>query len=481
LAYLGHQVRGFDVDKERAALLRKGVLPIYEPGLQELFSLAKKNLTFGPDPALAMRDADVIFITVGTPSLPGGRPDLQYIDSAAETVGKHLSQHSAVIVNKSTIPIGTNRRVEEIVRKAYRKSKPEAEVRFAVAYNPEFLRQGSAIHDTLYPDRIVLGSDSAQALKKLKALYGSIIDQTFEAPEFLPCTEGLHGIPLVTTDLASAELIKYAANAFLALKISFANELAQLTERVNADISQVIHGIGMDRRIGHQFLQAGLGWGGSCFGKDTAALVTLGQEHGVDMQIVRAARTVNYSQREKVVAKLTRELETLEGKVVGLLGLAFKPHTDDVRDAPALDIARRLVARGATVRAHDPAASERARLECQRLGIRLCQSTDMLAEGANALVLVTEWPQYQALPWEKLASSMRNPLILDGRNALDRDALEWAGFHYIGMGRPDRLSTRPPYTSLQPARCSPIAARAMEFGRPTSFNSLLTQTLPATG
>jgi len=264
LAYLGHQVRGFDVDKQRTALLRKGVLPIYEPGLQELFGLARKNLAFASDPAVAMRDADVIFITVGTPSLPDGRPDLQYIDSAAEVVGKHLTQSCALIVNKSTIPIGTNRRVEEIVCRAYWKSKPGAKERFAVAYNPEFLRQGSAIQDTLYPDRIVLGSDSAQALETLKVLYGSIIDQTFEAPEFLPRTRGLHRIPVVTTDLASAETIKYKANAFLALKISFANELAQLTERVNADISHVIHGMGSDRRIGHQFLQAGLGWGGSC-------------------------------------------------------------------------------------------------------------------------------------------------------------------------------------------------------------------------
>lgn len=480
LAYLGHQVRGFDVDKQRTASLRKGVLPIYEPGLQELFNLARNNLTFGSDPALAMRDADVIFITVGTPSLRDGRPDLQYIDSAAETVGKHLTPSDTVIVNKSTIPIGTNSRVAEIVRKTYRKSRPGPEERFAVAYNPEFLRQGSAIQDTLYPDRIVLGSDSVPALQKLKALYGSIIDQTFEAPEFLPRPKGLRSIPVVTTDLASAEIIKYAANAFLALKISFANELAQLTERVNADISQVIHGMGTDRRIGHQFLQAGLGWGGSCFGKDTAALVTMGQQHGLHMRITRAARDVNYSQRESVVVKLTRELHTLEGKVVGLLGLAFKPHTDDVRDAPALDIARRLVARGATVRAHDPAPSRQALLECQRSRIQFCESVHTLAEGAHALVLVTEWPQYQTLPWARLASGMFNPLILDGRNALDRESLEQAGFRYVGMGRPDRPTIRP-LTSVPSTRRNPTAAGAMEFGRLISFDPLLNQTCPVPG
>lgn len=481
MAYLGHQVRGFDVDKQRAASLSKGVLPIYEPGLQELFSLSRTNLTFGSDPAVAIRDADVIFITVGTPSLPDGRPDLQYIDSAAEMVGKHLTQSTAVIVNKSTIPIGTNRRVEEIIRKAYRRSKPEAEERFAVAYNPEFLRQGSAIHDTLYPDRIVLGSNNAQALEKLKAVYGSIIDQTFEAPAFLPRTETLHRVPVVATDLASAEIIKYAANAFLALKISFANELAQLTERVNADISQVIHGMGLDQRIQHQFLQAGLGWGGSCFGKDTAALVSIGQQHGVDMRIVRAARDVNYLQRERVVAKLTQELGTLEGKVVGLLGVAFKPHTDDIRDAPALDIARRLLARGATVRAHDPAALQRARLECQGSGVQFCESVDMLAHRAHALVLVTEWPQYQSLPWERLASAMRYPFILDGRNALNRETLEWAGFHYLGVGRADRPSTQPPVPSLRAVRRNPITVRETEFGRLRSFDELLTQPSPVPG
>jgi UDPglucose 6-dehydrogenase len=348
-----------------------------------------------------------------------------------------------------------------------------------IAYNPEFLRQGSAIHDTLYPDRIVLGSDSAEALGILQALYRSIVDQTFEAPEFLPRAKGLHGVPLVTTDLASAEIIKYAANAFLALKISFANELAQLTERVNADISQVIQGVGMDKRIGHQFLQAGLGWGGSCFGKDTSALVAIGQQHGVQMQIVCAAREVNYAQRQRVVAKLRRELGTLEGKVVGLLGLAFKPHTDDLRDSPALDIARQLVAHGAVVRAHDPEAFERARQQLPNLGVELCQSVDLLAEDADALILATEWPQYQALEWEALASVMHNPLMLDGRNALDRKALEAAGFQYVGMGQPDRPFGRPQVTSVQPARGNLLAAGRRVAGQLRSFDRLFSERVPA--
>lgn len=474
LAYLGHRVRGFDVDQERIDSLRKGILPIYEPGLEDLFSLSRKNLTFGSDPASVIGDADVIFITVGTPSLPDGSADLRYIDSAAETIGRHLGERPAVIVNKSTIPIGTNQRVKEIVRGTYRGSHPGVVPGFMIAYNPEFLRQGSALHDSLYPDRIVIGSDSAEALEKLKALYRPVIDQTFEPPPFIPRSVGLHAVPVVTTDVASAEIIKYAANAFLALKISFANELAQLAERVNADISQVVQGMGTDRRIGHEFLQAGLGWGGSCFGKDTAALITVGERHGVDMRIVRAAREVNYAQRERVVEKLVSELGTLEGKVIGLLGLAFKPHTDDLRDAPALDIARELVARGARVRAHDEAALQRALVQCEGIGIEFCQTVNTLADGADALVLVTEWPQYQHLDWKSLALEMHDPLMLDGRNALNREKLEWAGFQYIGLGLPDRPSRRPSSSRLH-ASSRALSAKRVGGNLTRSFEPLVTQ------
>jgi UDPglucose 6-dehydrogenase len=233
----------------------------------------------------------------------------------------------------------------------------------------------------------------------------------------------------------------------------------------------------MDKRIGHQFLQAGLGWGGSCFGKDTSALVAVGQQHGVQMQIVRAAREVNYAQRQRVVAKLKRELGTLEGKVVGLLGLAFKPHTDDLRDSPALDIARQLVAHGAVVRAHDPEAFERQQLP--NLCVELCQSVDLLAEDADALILATEWPQYQTLEWEALASVMHNPLMLDGRNALDRKALEGAGFQYVGMGQPDRPFGRPQVRSVQPARGNLVAAGRMVAGQLRSFDRLFSERVPA--
>ena len=479
LAFLGHQVRGFDVDKRKIALLQRDVLPIHEPGLEELLGLAKKNITFVDDPAFAVGDAEVIFVTVGTPSLADGRPDLRCLESAAEMIGKHLGETFAVVVNKSTVPIGANAYVEGLIRKSYRTNHPESNERFAVAYNPEFLRQGSAMQDSLYPDRIVVGSDSVQALERLNALYRPVIDQNFRAPRFLPRPEHLRRIPVVTAALASAEIIKYAANAFLALKISLANELAELSERVNADISEVARGMGLDRRIGPQFLQAGLGWGGSCFGKDTAALVEMARGRGIDMRIVRAAREVNFSQRERAVAKLEQELDSLEGKVVGLLGLAFKPHTDDLRDAPALDIARQLLARGARVRAHDPVALERARLECRTSGIEFCESVNSLVEGAHALILVTEWTHYQNLPWNKLGAAMCNRLILDGRNVLDRVALESGGFRYLGMGRTQPRSIRPADMSGHAWVDRPTTTQETAFG--ILGNDLLAQALPVSG
>ena len=466
LAHLGHEVRGFDVDKGKIASLQKGVLPIYEPGLQELLGLARKKPTFVDDPAIALREAEVIFITVGTPSLSDGRPDLRYLHSAAEMIGKNLSETFTVIVTKSTVPIGTNGYVESLVRQSLRTSHLEAEERFAVAYNPEFLRQGSALHDSLYPDRIVVGSNSRRALETLNSLYRPIINQTFEAPRFLPRPDNLRSIPLVSAALASAEVIKYAANAFLALKISFANELAELSECVNADISEIVHGIGIDRRVGQHFLQAGLGWGGSCFGKDTAALVETARDYGVDMRIVGAARDVNYRQRDRAIEKLTRELGSLKGKVIGLLGLAFKPHTDDLRDAPSLDIARQLLERGAIVRAHDPVALKRAHVECHNLDIQFCESLDHLAKGAHALVLVTEWPQYQALPWEELGSVMCKRFILDGRNSLDRAELKMAGFHYVGMGRNDRMFMQQVVGSYDTVACSPLPTSELACGQP---------------
>jgi UDPglucose 6-dehydrogenase len=287
--------------------------------------------------------------------------------------------------------------------------------------------------DSLYPDRVVIGADEPQTAEVLYTLYRPLLDQTFQPPTFLPRPESVGAVPLISTDLASAELIKYAANAFLALKISYINEIGQLSEKVGADILQVARGIGLDARIGTRFLQAGIGWGGSCFGKDTAALISTASEYGLDMSIVKAARQVNQHQRERVVEKLLGELKLLKGRTVGLLGLAFKPHTDDLREAPALDVARHLLERGARVKVHDPVAMSRFRKEYPTLDVAMASDAHEVARDADAVVLVTEWPQYLELDWESLASVMRTPILLDTRHALDRGRITRAGFRYLTL------------------------------------------------
>ncbi len=436
LAYVGHDVVCLDCDESKIELLREGKFPIYEPYLDALAALAHRRLRFTTNAEEAESGADVLFIAVGTPSLPDGNPDLSYLRSAAMDVGKYLGDGFTVVVNKSTVPIGCGNWVESLVRESFEaRNGHRPKGRFSVASNPEFLREGSALHDSLYPDRVVVGSDDPRALETLYSLYRPVVEQTFPAPIFLPRPESLGAVPLITTNLASAELIKYAANAFLSLKISFINEIAQLAEKVGADVTQIGKGIGLDARIGNRFLQAGIGWGGSCFGKDTSALIATAREYNLTMPIVQAAREVNYRQRERVLEKLLGELKILKGRTIGLLGLAFKPHTDDLRDAPALDIARRLVDRGAKVRVHDPVALDRARREVGDLPICFAESIEVLAMEADALVLVTDWPQYGDLPWRDLAGIMRTPLVLDGRNFLDRDPIERAGFRYLAMGR----------------------------------------------
>lgn len=434
LAYLGHDVTCIDSDPGKVARLKQGKVPIYEPHLDELMALACERLQFTTDYQEGIPDANVVFIAVGTPPSANGSPDLQYLRAAAKGIGETYQGDFVVVVNKSTVPIGSGNWVGSIVREAFeaRHGKP-SNGRFAVASNPEFLREGTAIFDTLYPDRIVTGGDHPRALEVLYTLYRPILDQTFPAPTFLPRPETMGAVPLVAADLASAELIKYAANAFLALKISYINEIGQLAERVGADISQVAKGIGLDARIGTRFLQAGIGWGGSCFGKDTAALVSTASEYNLEMPIVKSARVVNARQRERVVEKLLAELKILKGRTVGLLGLAFKPNTDDLREAPALDIARQLTDRGARVKAHDPVAMERFRVENPHMEISLCDTAEEVARDSDAVVLVTEWPEYRELNWAAMISSMRSPVLLDGRNVLDRARLSALGYRYVGM------------------------------------------------
>jgi UDPglucose 6-dehydrogenase len=427
LAYLGHQVTCIDSDARKIEMLCAGHIPIYEPFLAELLIDARANISFKTDYAQGVPGAEVVFIAVGTPPSPGGGPDLNYLRAAAQGIGEHFDGQFMVVVNKSTVPIGSGNWVGSLLRESYEKTHGhKADSQFSVASNPEFLREGTAIGDSLYPDRVVVGSDNARALETLYTLYRPILDQSFPAPTHVPRPAALGAVPLIATDLASAELIKYAANAFLALKISYINEIGQVAERVGADIVQVAKGIGLDARIGTRFLQAGIGWGGSCFGKDTAALVSTAGEYGLTMPIVEAAREINRRQRERVVEKLLAELKILKGRTIGLLGLAFKPETDDLREAPAIDIARKLIDRGCKVKAHDPIAMERFQREHADLGVICCESPD-------ALVLVTEWPQYRELAWDEIVTRMRSPILLDGRNALDRARLSRCGFRYLGI------------------------------------------------
>ena len=434
LALLGHNVTCVDADEKKIAMLKSGQTPIYEPFLNELLSEAWDNLRFETDYARAIPGAHVIFIAVGTPPSPNGSPDLKYLSSAARGIGEHYDGDFTVVVNKSTVPIGSGNWVGSLVRESYEQQHGrKAGHRFAVASNPEFLREGTALSDSLYPDRVVVGSDDAKALEVLYTLYRPILDQSFTAPSCLPRPAQVGAVPLISTDLASAELIKYAANAFLALKISYINEIGQVAEKVGANISQIARGIGLDARIGTRFLQAGLGWGGSCFGKDTAALVATATEYGLSMPIVAAAREVNFRQRERVIEKLLDELKILKGRTIGILGLAFKPDTDDLRDAPAIDIARKLIQRGCKVKVHDPVAMQRFRSEHGEIGVICCESVDQVAADSDAVILATEWPQYRELHWEDLRPQMRSAIVLDCRNALDRERLVRAGFRYLPM------------------------------------------------
>ncbi|MGA8025561.1 MAG: UDP-glucose/GDP-mannose dehydrogenase family protein [Bryobacteraceae bacterium] len=434
LAFVGHSVSCLDTDELKVKALAEGKIPIYEPSLEELLEEARPSLHFTTDYSEAIPGAEVIFIAVGTPPTPSGAPNLEFLSEAARSIGQHVNGDFTVVVNKSTVPIGSGNWVGSLIREACQQRQDLSGAEFAVASNPEFLREGTALHDSLYPDRIVIGADEPRSLEVLYSLYRPILDQTFTAPTFLPRPETVGAIPLLSTDLASAELIKYAANAFLALKISFINEIGLLAERVGANISEVARGIGLDSRIGPRFLSAGIGWGGSCFGKDTAALIATAGEYGLNLPIVEAARKINCRQRDRVVEKLLQELKILKGRTIGLLGLAFKPNTDDLREAPAIEIAQKLIDRGVRVKAHDPIALERFRREHDALGIQLCNTVCEVAEGCDALVLVTEWNEYRELEWEPIAKKMRSPLLLlDGRHALDREKVTRAGLRYVSI------------------------------------------------
>jgi UDPglucose 6-dehydrogenase len=411
-ADLGNRVTALDVDDERIRGLKKGEMPIYEPGLAELVARNARSgrLHFTTSYAEALKQAEYAFIAVGTPSGVNGEADLQYVAAAARSIAKDM-QEPLVIINKSTVPIGTGDWVADIVKEA--QARPIA---FSVVSCPEFLREGSAIADFMTPHRTVIGSLDHAAAEKVAQLH-------------LPLRA-----PIVITDLRTAEMIKYASNAFLATKISFMNELADLCERVGADVSEVAAGMGYDRRIGHEMLSAGLGWGGSCFPKDVQALAFMAKEKGLQPRILDTVMEVNYDHRRAAV----RHTETLVGgslrdKTIGLLGLAFKPNTDDMRDAPSVDIAEGLAAGGARVRAYDPVATEVARPVLP--AVEFFEDPYQMAKGCDALIVVTEWNEFKQLDLEKLKAALKRPVIFDGRNIYDPKAMKAMGFIYRGVGR----------------------------------------------
>lgn len=434
LAYTGHRVHCIDQSKERINALQNGKVPIHEAGVAELLSELTGRLTFGDWSTFdEQADADVVIIAVGTPRKKNGDADLTYVEAVARELGERLPENKLpVIINKSTVPIGSARRVESLV--AYYLSARGINNPVTVGSNPEFLREGVALFDTFYPDRIVVGVNDKQAANLLQEMYASILEQTFNPPEFLPRPEGYTKPALVVTTPTSAELIKYASNTFLAMKISFINEIAGLAEKVGEDIREVARGIGLDKRIGPYYLNAGIGWGGSCFGKDVQALIYTAKQYDLEMPLSCATIDVNKRQREEVVKKLQSALKVIRGSTIGLMGLAFKPGTDDLRDAPSIHIASRLIELGAHVKAYDPLAMENCRCMYPELAIEYMPTTISLFQDADALVLITEWEEFVMLPFSDLGKLMRRKIVVDGRNVLDRNMLEGNGFQYIGMG-----------------------------------------------
>jgi UDPglucose 6-dehydrogenase len=447
LSYLGHRVTCVDSDADKIAKLNRGEMPIYEPFLEDLLRLAAERggIDFTTELDGNVAESDVIFIAVGTPSLPSGEANLCYLEAAARSTGSAMDgSRFRVVVNKSTVPVGSGNLVETLVREGIRDSKPaqEKSIRFGIASNPEFLREGSAITDSLYPERIVLGAEDEQTMGMLRELYRPLVDQRFQAPSFVQRPANLVQVPLVTTTLTSAEMIKYAANAFLALKIGFANEIANVCERVGAEAPEVMAGIGLDSRIGARFLNAGLGWGGSCFGKDIQSLLHTAREYGYQARLLEASLEINRAQRQVVIQKLQEKLFILKGRTIALLGLAFKPETDDLRDAPSLYIAERLLQTGARIKAYDPIAMPACRAQNPSLRIQYCDSVQELADNADALVLVTEWNQFRDLNLQDLARRMARPVLIDGRNLFEPEAARQAGFDYSGIGRCSRARLR---------------------------------------
>jgi UDPglucose 6-dehydrogenase len=432
LAEIGHEVVCTDNDTEKIKILEGGGIPIYEPGLEKVIPKVRKagRLSFRANPADAVAFGDAIFICVGTPPLPNGDADLSAIDHVARLVATE-AKSTKLVVEKSTVPAQTGQELKRALSVYGRKTK----VTFRVASNPEFLREGTALGDFLHPDRIVVGVEDEIAEQQLKEIYQPVLERKFTCPVHASgCLDGPAPTWLVTT-INSAELIKHASNSFLALKISYANMVAELAERLGADIGEVVRAMGLDPRIGPSFLSAGLGFGGFCLPKDLQAFVHLAERSGVDFTMLREAEKINKKRIDHFFEKMRGALWVVRGKQIGVLGLAFKPNTDDIRFSPAIDLVNRLITEGARVRAFDPEAMDRARAVLPQ--IEYAKSPYEAAQDAEALLIATEWPEFGKLDWERIRNAMARPLIIDGRNLLSPGKMKAEGFEYRSFGRPD--------------------------------------------
>ncbi|HLF86194.1 MAG TPA: UDP-glucose/GDP-mannose dehydrogenase family protein [Nitrospiria bacterium] len=413
-AEFGLKVTCMDKDGEKIRNLRKGIIPIYEPGLEEKVkkNIKEGRITFTTDIGETVDNALAIFIAVGTPPMKDGSADLSFVDEVAETIAKHMTSYK-VIVTKSTVPIGTGERLRKIVGRSQRES-----IDFDIVSNPEFLREGSAIEDFMRPDRVVIGAESQQAIAIMKDLY---------RPLYLIET------PFLITDVPTAEMIKYASNSFLATKITFINEVANLCEKVGADVRMVAKGMGLDGRIGSKFLHPGPGYGGSCFPKDVLALSKISRDKDYDFKILKSVIEANNRQRTLMVEKIREAVGDLNGKTLGILGLSFKPNTDDMRDAPSIEIITSLQKSGAKIKAFDPAATEEAKKVLK--DIEYCDDPYAIAQGADAMIILTEWNQFRNLDLEKVKSLLKSPIFIDLRNVYEPNKIKELGFKHVGVGR----------------------------------------------
>lgn len=417
-ADLGNKVWVIGHTKEKVENLKKGILPIYEPGLEELVTRNVKagRLLFTLDYQPSISQSDVVFIAVGTPPKPTGEADLSVVFDVAKEIGKNLQKYT-VVITKSTVPVGTNYKVRDIVEKV----KPDGVV-FDIASCPEFLREGQAIGDTQHPDRVVIGTDSKKAEEKLIELHKPILESNGKSK-------------LVLTNVPTAEMIKYASNAFLATKISFANAIAQLSEKVGADGPDVLGAIGLDKRIGTYFLNAGAGYGGSCFPKDVKALIAIAKENGYDFTLLKDVEEINKQAMHNIAKKVKRLLKDMKNKKIGVLGLSFKPDTDDMRDAPSRTVVPELLKEGALVTAYDPIAMSNAKKLSEFKGLSFAKDAYSVAKGADILVVMTDWNEFKQMDVTKIKSLMKSPLVVDGRNMYDPSLMKSLGFTYVGVGR----------------------------------------------